>query len=135
MNIKIDSWNQDDCTLGRLSYGPFHCFTLELPWLGNSRSVSCIPSGKYKATKYESPKHGTVLLLHNVPNRSYIEIHAGNYTRQIEGCILVGQSITYLDRDDVPDVTNSKTALAELLAIIPDEVAVEITRTASKLLQ
>ena len=80
--ILIDSWNQPECTLGRLQYGDFRCFTLELPWLGNSRNISCIPAGTYKATKYGSPKHGAVLLLHNVHNRTYIEVHAGNYTLQ-----------------------------------------------------
>lgn len=130
MKIRIDSWHQPDCTLGRLSCGDLHCFTLELPWHSNSRTISCIPAGPYKATKYESPKHGTVLLLHDVPNRSYVEIHAGNFTRQIEGCILVGDGIKYLDSDAIPDVTNSRNTLAKLLELIPEEgVEVEVKRT------
>lgn len=128
MNIKIDTWCQADCTLGRLRYGDFHCFTLELPWLGNSRNVSCIPAGTYKATKYISPRHGPVLLLHNVVGRTYIEVHTGNFTRQVKGCILVGSGIKYLDNDHIPDVTNSRATLVKLLTLVPDEVAIEITR-------
>ena len=128
MEIKIDTWCLHDCTLGRLSFGALQCFTLELPWLGNSRNISSIPAGTYKATKYESPKHGQVLLLHEVPNRAYIEIHAGNYTRQIQGCILVGDGIKYLDEDSVPDVTNSRKTLKRLLNAVPDTVDVQITR-------
>lgn len=128
MKIQIDSWRQHDCTLGRLTYGGLRCFTLELPWHGNKRNISAIPAGEYPATKYESPKHGRVLLLHDVPNRSYIEIHAGNFTSQIAGCILVGDGIRYLNDDNIPDVTNSRATLAGLLEAVPNSVAVEIKR-------
>ena len=127
MNINLTTWVQDDCTLGRMSYGDFHCFTLELPWKNNQPSISCIPSGKYRVTKYQSPSKGLVLLLHNVLDRTYIEIHAGNYTRQIEGCILVGDGIKYMDNDTIPDVTNSKNTLNKLLDLSTTEI--EITRT------
>ena len=70
-----------------------------------------------------------MVLLNGVDNRTWIEIHAGNYTRQIEGCILVGDSLKYLDRDDILDVTNSKNTLGSLMAILPDTFEVEITRT------
>jgi hypothetical protein len=126
--ITIDTWKNDDCTVGRLAAGDFQCFTLELPWQNNWRDISCIPEGAYIATKYDSPKHGNVLLLHNVQNRSLIEIHAGNFTRQIEGCILVGDSIKFLDGDEIPDVTNSKRTLSKLLSLVDDEVTVVITR-------
>lgn len=128
MKLIIDSFHSQDCTLGRLFYGKFQCFTLELPWLGNSRNISCIPAGNYSAKKYESPKFGTVILINEVPNRSMIEIHAGNYTRQIQGCILVGDGIKYLDGDSIPDVTNSKKTLAKLLDKLPDSFEVEINR-------
>lgn len=126
--IEINTWTNDDCTLGRLTYGNFKCFTLELPWLGNARNISCIPAGTYRAEKYESPSKGLVLLLHDVEDRSYIEIHAGNYTLQIQGCILVGDGIKFLDNDDIPDVTNSKATLIDLLDAVPDGVEVKITR-------
>jgi len=124
----IDTWVCDDCTVGRLSYGDFRCLTLELPWADNKRGISCIQAGNYTAVKYDSPKHGQVLLLESVLDRDMIEIHAGNYTRQIEGCILVGDSLKYMDGDDVLDVTNSKATLAKLLHVVPSEIEVAIVR-------
>lgn len=129
MNIlRIDSWTQEDCTLGRLSYGDFRCFTLELPWHDNANNRSCIPAGTYRAEKYQSPTKGQVILLHNVPGRRFIEIHAGNYTYQIEGCCLVGDGIKYLNQDSIPDVTNSRATLSALLDAVPNEVNIEIER-------
>ncbi len=128
MNIKLNTWTQDDCTLGRLSFGELNCFTLELPWQENKPNISCIPAGIYPVSKYESPSKGSVLLLHDVPNRTYIEIHAGNYTSQILGCILVGDGIKYLNNDTIPDVTNSKKTLNKLLNLAPDETFIEIIR-------
>lgn len=124
--INIKRWYHKDCTLGRLSVGGFQCFTLELPWLENQRGVSCVPRGKYKAFKRNSQKNGLVVEFRSVPDRSSIQIHSGNYTRQIEGCILVGSSIAFLDGDLVPDVANSKETLTKLLALLPDEFEVII---------
>lgn len=124
MEIRIDTWMNHDCTIGRLTMGDFKCFTLELPWLENNRRISCIPSGSYLATHYRSPSKGNVLLLHDVPNRTYIEVHAGNFTYQTNGCILVGDSIRHLNNDDIPDVANSKKTLEMLLARVPEQGAV-----------
>lgn len=71
-----------------------HSVTLELPWVGNHRSVSCIPAGTYEAQRYRSPAHGNtdVFLLTNVPGRDAIEIHVGNIPSDSRGCILIGAS-------------------------------------------
>lgn len=124
--INIKRWYHKDCTLGRLSVGSFQCFTLELPWLDNKQDVSCIPAGKYKAFKRKSPKNGNVVEFKNVAGRANIQIHSGNYTRDVLGCILVGSSIAFLDGDSVPDVANSKQTLDKLLALLPDEFEVSI---------
>jgi len=128
MNLTISTWVNNDCTIGRLEYGDFHCFTLELPWKDNEINVSCIWSGEYDAIKYDSPSKGDVILLKGVRGRSFIEIHSGNYTRQIKGCILVGDSIKYLDGDDIPDVTNSRNTLSKLLGVLPEDFKITITR-------
>jgi hypothetical protein len=125
----LDTWTNDDCTVGRLYYGDFKCLTLELPWLNNEPNVSCIPAGSYTAFKYDSPKHGLCMLFQDVSGRSMIEIHPGNYTRQIQGCILVGKSLTYLDGDSILDVTSSKDTMAKLLAVLPSEVEVAVVRS------
>ena len=115
-----------DCTIGVLSCADFKCFTLELPNRGNQKNISCIPAGTYQASKYQSPTKGLVILLHGVQGRTYIEIHAGNYTNQILGCILVGDSIKFIDGDKIPDVSNSKDTLKKLLELLPDSFEVEI---------
>lgn len=124
--ITIKRWYHKDCTLGRLSVGNFQCFTLELPDLDNAPSISCIPAGTYKAFKRQSQKNGSVIELKAVPNRQFIQIHRGNYTRQIEGCILVGSSIAFLDNDQTPDLTNSVVTMDRLLTLLPDEFKVKI---------
>lgn len=125
--ININRWYQPDCTLGRLSCGKLKCFTLELPDNNNQPNISCIPAGEYQAFKRNSPKNGLCIELLNVPGRSNIQIHAGNYTRQIQGCILPGDSIKYLDADGTPDVTNSKSVLGSLLESLPEKFTVVIS--------
>ena len=125
--LKIDRKYFDDCTLGRLSYGEFQCFTLELPWLGNQTNISCIPAaGDYQGEKYTSHANGNCIAIINVIDRTHIQIHSANYTRQIKGCIAVGESIKFLDRDTIPDVTNSKKTLSDLLDVLPDRFLIEI---------
>lgn len=66
------------------------CDTLELPWKNNEAQVSCIPDGIYKYTPHLwKGKYPTVHLL-DVPSRSDILIHFGNFLKDIKGCILVG---------------------------------------------
>lgn len=125
--LTLKRWYHDDCTIGRLKVGAFQCFTLELPDKNNQPFVSCIPEGEYMIDFYDSPKHGRVLLLHSVPHRQMIEIHAGNYTRQIEGCILVGDSVKWLDDDSIPDVTNSKATLEKLLKAVEFPTMIKVT--------
>ena len=124
--ITIKRGYQNDCTLGRLTLGKFQCFTLELPWLDNKRRVSCVPVGEYEAFKRMSPKNGSVIELMNVAGRTNIQIHRGNYTRQIEGCILVGDSIRFLDQDSIPDVTNSGATMDRILAMLPNRFTLTI---------
>ena len=113
--IKIQRWYHDDVTLGRLHCGDFQCFTLELPWKGNQKSESCIREGVYQFKRRMSPKNGHVLELQDTAPRTHIQIHSGNFTYQIEGCLLVGDGIKWLDGDSIPDVTNSKKTLEKLL--------------------
>ena len=65
------------------------CVTRELPWRDNAKYVSCIPTGSYKCRKIKSVKYGTVIEVLNVPSRTSILIHAGNYLRDSLGCIVV----------------------------------------------
>jgi len=126
--IKIKRWYLPQCTLGVLTVNDFRCFTLELPMLDNAPNISCIyAAGGFRGNKHFSPHNGDVVAINNVMDRTNIQIHSGNYISQIRGCILVGDSIKFLDSDNIPDVTNSKATLAKLLKELPDSFNIEIT--------
>ncbi len=79
------------------------CSTLELPWHGNSKGISCIKAGGYVGRLYFSPH-----LAHNVirfddqSGRGDVECHNGNFAgdaalghfTQVHGCILPGTAYT-----------------------------------------
>ena len=92
---------------------PF-CLTLEDPWAGNERGISCIPSGTYSAMRRNSPKFGQVWEILNVPGRSGIFIHWGNTAEDTTGCILVGKSFGLLS--DKHAIMQSKQAFEELMS-------------------
>ena len=74
-----------------------------------------IPAGLYSVVWHRSPKFNRVVpVLYNeqVPKDRYIEIHAGNYPKHTEGCILVGK----LANDE--GVFESKATLEALLSFI-----------------
>jgi hypothetical protein len=111
----------NDCTLSRVRIDgiDFQCFLIGLPWLGNEQEESCIPEGEYEYEVKESPRLGRpVIWILNVPNRTNIQWHPANYTRQLLGCEAPGDSIKFLDDDGTPDVTNSTKTLDKLLSVI-----------------
>lgn len=85
--------------------------TLELPWLDNKPSISCIPTGTYvcKFTRSLKFPNGTYEVK-NVNGRSGIRIHIGNYYNQIQGCILIGTSLTDINKDGQIDTVSSTVA-------------------------
>lgn len=73
--------------------GQFIAQTLELPWQNNQSYVSAIPTGRYAAhLRYDKPD-GWRLQLDDVPGRSGVQLHIGNYPSQIAGCVLVGLAV------------------------------------------
>ena len=85
----------DVSTIGNLYLdGEWLCDTLELPYLDNQRSISCIPEGQYKV-RLRLPRESATrdyihLLVKDVPNRDYILFHIGNSAKDTRGCVLVG---------------------------------------------
>lgn len=64
------------------------CNTIELPWLQNRRSVSCIPEGRYELKKRVTAKRGQHLLVVEVKGRDGILFHPANDARkELRGCI------------------------------------------------
>lgn len=78
---------------------------------------------------YESPEHGLVPLLKDVPGRSMIEMHEGNFEHNSKGCILVGKSRVDIDGDGVDDISLSKDTLKALNAVLKDCQDIWITIT------
>lgn len=125
--ITIERAYFKDCVIGRGKYKGFNFCVLELPNYDNAVNISCIPKGLYKAKKRISPGKGyEVIEFINVPNRTYIQAHYGNYTRQLLGCQLYGDGLKYLDNDDIIDITNSEKTIKKLLSILPDEFEILI---------
>lgn len=89
------------------------CHTLELPWLGNVRERSCIPTGEYSVIRAESPKFGRCYYIKDVPGRDGILIHVGNTLKDTRGCILPGLDVDY------SSVLNSRAALDRLFLSLP----------------
>ena len=72
--------------------GEYICDILEPTWENNAR-YTAIPKGIYEVIMNYSPKFKRVLpLLLNVPNRSSIRIHRGNYPKDTQGCLLPGEN-------------------------------------------
>ena len=68
--------------------GTLICYTIELPWLGNQRRISCIPEGEYLLQLRYSPKFKWHFLLLEVPGRDLILIHPANDAKlELLGCI------------------------------------------------
>jgi len=110
--------------------------TLENPWLNNVPNFSCIPAGKYIAKKYNSEKYPDVWELQDVKGRTLILIHIGNVERNTEGCILVGDSWGFLNRnmedgtvEQEIAVLNSGKTLKKLRKILDDVFTIEVINT------
>lgn len=110
-------------TLGTLTIdgNDFKCVTIELPYKDNQRRISCIPKGRYICKKRVSPKYGNHFHITDVPNRDWVLIHSANYSRQLLGCIGVGEKHIDIDSDGLKDITNSKSTLAKMNDILPNE--------------
>lgn len=68
--------------------GTIVCYTIELPWLGNQKRISCIPEGEYILQNRFSSKFKWHLYLINVPGRDLILIHPANDAKkELLGCI------------------------------------------------
>ena len=124
--LTISRTYETSCTTGHAVYEGFECNTLELPWLQNQQNVSCIPEGVYQCHKITSPSLGGCFEIENVPNRTYVRGHMGNFTSDILGCILFGESLLDFNGDGIADITNSKETFARLMAVLPDTFMLEV---------
>jgi hypothetical protein len=102
----------------------FRCVCLELPQLGNQHNISCIPEGVYDVIKYSDVKHPNTFIVQNVPGRTGVMIHIGNYATgkhiDTEGCILPGKAFVDIDGNGSLDVEHSTIAVGELNSYLPN---------------
>lgn len=131
MNLKVlRTTYTNRSTTGILSIdGQDQCFTLEPPRVAdpNGNGYICIPAGTFQLTIRWSYKFNRqVPHVEEVPGRSAIEIHIGNFPKDTDGCTLVG------GLQDQPDfVGRSSIAFASLMnklyagATLRDSNAVE----------
>ena len=74
--------------------GEFVCYTLERPWLNNEQNVSCIPEGNYKGRFQASGSFPDMrMYFQDIPDRSSVMFHWGNYVHNSKGCPLLGESV------------------------------------------
>jgi hypothetical protein len=115
----------------------FKCRTLELPDRDNQRNISCIPEGHYDVVPRTSAKYKDHLHILDVPNRSLILFHWGNYAgsinprtghSDIRGCVLVGKAFVDLDGDGLADITSSKNTFKKLMKAAPNGFVLEVTQ-------
>jgi hypothetical protein len=117
----------DQGTLGMVLFEDFKCYSLELPWRNNRQNISCIPSGIYQVEIRISPKYGKVYWVKNVPDRSWILIHSGNwagdrnkgYRTHVNGCILFGANRGLLDGQLA--VLNSRITIRRFMDVLNNE--------------
>lgn len=87
-------------------------YTLELPWEGNRRNVSCIPPGRYWLRPTQSERHGYVLEITPVSGRWGILIHPGNTVEDTDGCILPGRATSTIEGRQA--VLQSRAAMEDI---------------------
>jgi hypothetical protein len=101
---------------GELFFGGEHeAFTLE-------RIAVVIPSGVYKLGLYPSPHFNRLMpILLDVPGRSDILLHWGNYPQNSDGCILVGEQRDLASEE----IFSTREAFNELFPLIQAGVNTE----------
>ena len=147
MKISIDRTYEEKQTKGYTAVFDaegtviFTLDTLELPWKNNERNVSCIPEGVYKGVRRYSKKYKHHIHITDVEGRSLILIHWGNYAGSvnpktgypdIQGCILTGNGFKDITGDGIDEILSSKTTFNKLMAIMPNEITVEICGNGGK---
>ena len=133
--------------------GQFECYTLEDQYQAvKVMHETCIPEGTYDikfrtvggfhikyAERYGNAHYG-MLHLQDVPNFTYILIHAGNTDEHTSGCLIVGETQQDLDISDDGFIGHSGKAYLKLYnkvakeLLLGKEVSIEYT-TITKLLE
>jgi len=94
------------------------CVTLEPPDILNEQNISSIPAQQYECRKHMSPRFGNTFEVSNVPGRTEVLFHAGNFARNTWGCILLAQHFGKIQSDRV--ILNSGATFERFMALMKD---------------
>ena len=98
------------------------CKTIELPWLQNQRSISCIPEGRYELKKRFTKKHNLHLLVVDVTGRDGILVHPANDAlSELRGCIAPVTTHTGSGKGSQSKLADEKLKLLVLEALTRKE--------------
>ena len=91
----------------------FKSEAIERGWLDNQKRISCIPAGEYPVKlEYSNRFRKKLYEIFCVPNRSECKFHSANYSRELNGCIALGNKRKDIDGDGYRDVTSSRPTMA-----------------------
>lgn len=120
INVKR-KWYTEESTIGEMVIEgtDFKCYTLELP--PHHDNTGCIATGEYILDLLPSHRFQRYMptVLH-VPGRTGILIHAGNFPKDTQGCILVGK----LRQENA--VVDSRAAFDDLMSRMAGEMRIKI---------
>ena len=109
---------------------------VERPWKENANKISCIPTGKYQLGFYPAgkkfypryrkmfAKQGNergMIIIEDVPCRTHILIHKGNYPHNSWGCLLTNLSVGRNDNGELQGY-RSADAYRKIYPIIADAI-------------
>ena len=116
--VRISSLTEGTFGVMLLNGKPF-AVTGERPWRENKKGVSCIPSGMYLCKRYQSAKYPDTFEVMNVPDRTYVLFHKGNFPlKDSEGCILVAEKFEEVNGEVA--VLDSKHGFEEFIKKMKD---------------
>jgi hypothetical protein len=108
--------------MGKMEIDGLPFYTIERPWLNNEPYISCIPEGDYFCKTHNGNKFKNVWEIEDVPGRTHILLHQGNFVEDVVGCIAVGLSVS----DDSFMVKDSRLAFDSLRKMLPETFTLQI---------
>jgi len=124
MNLSLTRCHWDiDGIFGELHSEQSHliCETLEHAYLHGDTYFAKIPPGGYICKRSQHRLHGMqedfeTFEVMGVPGHTGLLFHWGNFNRDSEGCILLGEAIK-ITEDKEEMLTNSRRAFASFMAL------------------
>jgi len=101
------------------------CVTLEPPDRLNKIKYSSIPAQQYTCERYNSPKFGETFMVMDVPGRTNILFHPGNFVEDTEGCIILAGHFGKLRGDRA--VLNSGNTFKHFMNVMEDQNKFHLT--------